>query len=78
MSPAASSDMLNLMSREVIDNGLLAGLPRGVPVAHKTGNWSDATHDVGIVFAANGPYVFVALCANGYDTAKIKHTELTV
>jgi beta-lactamase class A len=72
VSSAASSDMLNLMSREVIDNGLTEGLPKGVPVAHKTGNWSDATHDAGIVFAANGPYVFVALSATSYETEKIK------
>ena len=72
VSSAASSDMLNLMSREVIDNGLKAGVPRGVPVAHKTGNWSDATHDAGIVFAANGPYVFVALSATSYETEKIR------
>jgi beta-lactamase class A len=72
VSPAASSDMLNLMSHEVMDNGLEAGLPKGVPVAHKTGNWSDATHDAGIVFAANGPYVFVALSATDHETEKIK------
>src|SRR5688500_5375770 len=48
VSGAASADMLQLMSREAIDNGLVAGLPRGVPVAHKTGNWGDATHDAGI------------------------------
>jgi beta-lactamase class A len=64
--------MLNLMSHEVMDNGLEAGLPKGVPVAHKTGNWSDATHDAGIVFAANGPYVFVALSATDHETEKIK------
>ncbi len=72
VSREASADMLQLMSREVIDNGLVAGLPRGVPVAHKTGNWGDATHDAGIVFAPSGPYVFVALTSNGYETSKIK------
>ena len=72
VSRAASADMLQLMSREVIDNGLVAGLPKGVPVAHKTGNWGDATHDAGIVFAPSGPYVFVALTSNGYETSKIK------
>ena len=72
VSRAASADMLQLMAREVIDNGLVAGLPRGVPVAHKTGNWGDATHDAGIVFAPSGPYVFVALTSNGYETSKIK------
>ena len=71
VSRAASADMLQLMSREVLDNGLAAGVPRGVPVAHKTGNWGDATHDAGIVFAPSGPYVFVALTSNGYETSRI-------
>jgi beta-lactamase class A len=72
VSPEASADMLQLMSHESIDNGLVSGLPEGVPVAHKTGNWSDATHDGGIVFAPNGPYVFVALSQTDHETSVIR------
>ena len=54
ISPPASAEMLWLMSQEGIDNGLVAGVPAGTLVAHKTGNWSDATHDVGIVYGPRG------------------------
>jgi beta-lactamase class A len=72
VSPQASADMLQLMSHESIDNGLVSGLPEGVTVAHKTGNWSDATHDGGIVFAETGPYVFVALSQTDHETSVIR------
>ncbi len=74
VSRDASTDMLQLMSREELDNGLEAGIPSGenVIVAHKTGNWSDATHDVGVVFAPFGPYLFVALSDTNHETQRIK------
>ena len=46
----ASQEMVNLLASEEIDNGLRAGVPEGTLVAHKTGNWSNATHDAGIVY----------------------------
>jgi beta-lactamase class A len=67
VSPAASADMLRLLDHDVFENGLLAGVPEGTRVARKTGNWTDATHVAGIVFAPSGPYVFVALTSNGYE-----------
>jgi beta-lactamase class A len=72
VSEAASADMLELMASERIDNGLRSGVPSRVKVAHKTGNWSDATHDVGIVFADSGPYVFVAMSATDHETHLIE------
>lgn len=72
VSEAASAEMIELMKGEVIDNGLRAGVPANVPVAHKTGNWSDATHDAGIVFAKDGPYVFVVLSDTDHETSVIR------
>ena len=74
VSHDASTDMLLLMTREELDNGLEAGIPgdANVIVAHKTGNWSDATHDVGIVFAPFGTYLFVALSDRDHETRLIK------
>ncbi|HEY7465295.1 MAG TPA: serine hydrolase [Dehalococcoidia bacterium] len=74
VSRDASSDMLQLMTREELDNGLEAGIPAGenVIVAHKTGNWDDATHDAGVVFAPFGTYLFVALSNTNHETAVIK------
>ena len=32
-----------------------------MPVAHKTGNWEGATHDVGIVYGPHVTYVIAVL-----------------
>jgi beta-lactamase class A len=72
VSEAASADMVELMASEQIDNGLRSGVPSRVEVAHKTGNWSDATHDAGIVFAESGPYLFVAMSATDHKTRLIE------
>jgi beta-lactamase class A len=72
VSEAASADMVELMASESINNGLRSGVPARVKVAHKTGNWSDATHDAGIVFAESGPYLFVAMSEADYETDLIE------
>jgi beta-lactamase class A len=40
---------------------LVAGLPSGVPVAHKTGYTDDVRHDAGIVYLRSGPVVASAM-----------------
>jgi beta-lactamase class A len=72
---AASQEMINLLVSEEIDNGLRAGVPEGTLVAHKTGNWSNATHDVGIVYlpagqagAPGATYVIAVLSEKAYET----------
>jgi len=46
---------------------LVAGLPSGVPVAHKTGYTEDVRHDAGIIYLRSGPVVASAMTysANG-------------
>lgn len=60
-------DMLALMGTESLSDRIPARLPPGTGVAHKTGNYSNATNDVGIVFAPSGPYIVVLLSAWGWD-----------
>ena len=60
--------MLNLLQGEGFDNGLRAGVPEGVTVAHKTGNWDNATHDAGLVYAHTGPYLIVVLSDRNHET----------
>lgn len=66
VSEAASDQMLDLLKMESVDNRIPALLPPETEVAHKTGSWVDATHDVGIVFSPNATYVIVALTDFGY------------
>ena len=72
ISPEASADMLKLLDHDVFENGLVSGVPAGTVVSRKTGNWADATNVAGVVYAPWGPYVFVALTSNGYETAVIR------
>ena len=58
---SASAEMIELLPQQEIDDRLPALLPVGTLVAHKTGNWENATHDVGIVYAPKGPYVIAVL-----------------
>lgn len=62
-----TSDMaLRLLTRTRMHDGLVAGVPRGVVVAHKFGEWTTYTadgssahqfHDCGIVYRPGRPYV---------------------
>ncbi|HXH22408.1 MAG TPA: serine hydrolase [Dehalococcoidia bacterium] len=71
-------EMLDLMASESRDNGLVAGVPRGTRVAHKTGNWPDATNHVGIVQAPAATYVIAILCDLGYQPTLIRAISETV
>ena len=66
---ASSEAMVRLMLAESIDNGIAAVLPPGTAVAHKTGNWWNATHDVAIVYSPKATYVLVVLTDRGYADA---------
>ncbi len=62
----ASEEMLALLKTESINDRIPALLPPDTEVAHKTGNWKDATHDTGIVFSPQATYVIVVLTDYGY------------
>lgn len=61
VSEPSSQAMIDLLSRQTINDRLPALLPEGTKVAHKTGNWDNATHDVGVVYAPSGAYVIAIL-----------------
>ncbi len=64
VSRQASEVMASLMAMESFDNGLDAGVPSDAVVAHKTGNWPSARHDVGVVFGPKNTYVIAILSDN--------------
>jgi beta-lactamase class A len=67
LDETASAEMLQLMTSETIDNGIKAGLPPQTVVAHKTGNWDNATHDAAIVFTPRGNYILVVLADRDHE-----------
>ncbi len=56
--------MLHVMNGNRIGNLIEAGVPAGVPIAHKHG-WIDDTHgDAALVFSPGGAYIFVVMLHN--------------
>lgn len=62
VSPEASKEMIEVLQGQMYNEGVPAGTPSGVKVAHKTG-WNDRLyHDAAIVFPpGHAPYVLVVL-----------------
>jgi len=56
----SSEAMVAILERQKFNEGIPAGLPRGVAVAHKTGEITKIHHDAAIVFAKR-PYVLVVM-----------------
>jgi beta-lactamase class A len=67
VSEASRRDMLSLLLGERIGLGIPEGIPEGTPVAHKTGNWSNATHDAALVWGKGGPYIIVILSDKAWE-----------
>lgn len=67
ISASASDRMVARLARQQINDRLPAALPKGVVVAHKTGNLPGLTHDAGIIFTPSGPRVVVAMTWDAYE-----------
>ncbi len=65
VSEAVSAEMEALLKKQQIKHKLQGYLPRGTPVAHKTGEDAGITNDVGVIFARE-PFV-LCFASNGTD-----------
>src|SRR5580765_7618407 len=65
---SASDEMIAILKRQKFNDRIPAGLPPGIPVAHKTGEITRIQHDAGIVYAER-PFVLVIL-VRGLDDAR--------
>jgi beta-lactamase class A len=62
VSPAASREMADVLAAQKFNEGIPAGLPAGLRVAHKTGSITKIEHDAAIVYpTGRKPYVLVVL-----------------
>ena len=77
VSQQSSDAMIELLKTEQVDNGLRSGVPAEATVAHKTGIWPTARHDVGLVIAPSTTYVIAILSVDG-DTALISQVSQAV
>ncbi len=69
----ASREMIGLLARQRVRDRL----PEGV-VANKTGNWSTATHDAGIVYSPRATYVIVVLSETAWRSEPIARLSAAV
>ncbi len=60
VDPDSSRQMIEILERQKFNEGIPAGLPAGIRVAHKTGEITKIHHDAAIVFAPR-PFVLVIL-----------------
>ncbi len=72
------NEMLSLLEQEGYRAGVIAGVPSDATVAHKTGSYSDATHDVALVWGPKGPYVIAVLTDRSYDWDAIREVSRAV
>ena len=78
-SPASTRAMLDVLLGQEFNDAIPAGLPAGVPVAHKTGWITEIDHDGGIVFPSVGsPYVLVILTRGVEDEAVTRRAAADV
>jgi beta-lactamase class A len=56
----SSHEMIAILQWQKFNEGIPAGLPKGIPVAHKTGEITKIHHDAAIVFAQR-PFILVIL-----------------
>jgi beta-lactamase class A len=71
-SPAGSQRIVSILSKQAFNDGIPAGLPADVRVAHKTGEITATHHDAAIVYppAPRAPYVLVVLTRAIPDRAR--------
>lgn len=63
-SPASCRAMRDILLRQEFSGEIPAGLPPGIPVAHKTGSITATLHDAALVYPpGRAPYVLVVLTA---------------
>jgi beta-lactamase class A len=61
VTPASRDEMLSLLAQEWFREGVVAGVPEGTTLAHKSGRFDAATHDAAVVWGPDGPYVITVL-----------------
>jgi beta-lactamase class A len=71
VADSSRQEMIDILSRQVYNSMIPAGLPAGTRVAHKTGSITKIAHDAAIVYPQDAsPFVLVIL-TRGWD----KHAE---
>lgn len=71
----ASAAMLEIMKRQQYNEKIPKRLPEGLVIAHKTGDLSRVSHDVGVIYAPGGP---LALCVMTSGIGDVDFANATI
>jgi beta-lactamase class A len=67
-TPASNAKMIEILKAQEFNEKIPAYLPKGTPIAHKTGDITGIHHDAAIVYPPGGaPYVLVVLTEGFQD-----------
>lgn len=70
-STASNAKMIEILKEQEFNEKIPAFLPKGIPIAHKTGDITGVHHDAAIVFPpGEAPYVLVVLTSGFQDEKK--------
>ena len=76
LSKESSQKVLELLTQTVFDDKLVAGVPKGVSVAHKFGVLAGKEyHDCGIVYVPKRPYSLCMVSRSNEETARGRMTS---
>lgn len=79
VSEKASREMIDVLLGQQFNEGIPAGLPEGIPVAHKTGWNSRLYHDAGIVFPPDrAPFVLTIMTRGLPEETEAPHLAASV
>ena len=68
---ASCGDMIDVLSRQVFNEGIPLLLPKGIRVAHKTGSITRIRHDGGIVYLPEGGSYVLVILTRGIDDSDV-------
>ena len=79
-SKSASDAMLSLLKQQTYRYKIPAGVPSGVTVANKTGEFEQFQHDAAIVYGQKTPYVICIFSedSNAYSISHIRRLSSMV
>lgn len=78
VSPTASAEMLQLLTRQHVSDRLSTGLPEGTVMAHKTGNLAHEAHDAGVIWTPFGPRIVVVLTSGWSEYEEVVELDRAV
>ncbi|MDH3455625.1 MAG: class A beta-lactamase-related serine hydrolase [Gemmatimonadota bacterium] len=72
-SQPACHEMVEVLSRQQLNEGIPAGVPRRIRVAHKTGSITEIQHDGGIVYERDDPVYLLVIMVQGIADEEAAH-----